>query len=82
MYGIVNKAIQGLITDSFGESLWLKVKEKSGILIDGFLSSDPYPDEITYRLAGAAAEVLQKPLEEVLQAFVAKPFNQNSYSKK
>jgi len=69
MYGIVNKAIQGLVTENFGESTWLKVKEKSCLTVDGFLSSDSYPDEVTYRLAGAAAEVLDMSLENVLIAF-------------
>ena len=61
MYGIVNKAIQGLVTEQFGEQVWNKVKESSGVNIDTFLSSESYPDETTYKLAGAASEVLNIP---------------------
>lgn len=69
MYGIVNKAIQDLITDKFGESEWEAVKEKSGVDVDFFLSNEPYDDAITYKLAGAASEVLGLSVGEVLNAF-------------
>lgn len=69
MYGIVNKAIEDLITEQFGASEWEAVKEKSGIDIDFFLSNEPYDDAITYQLAGAAAEVLGLTVGQVLIAF-------------
>ena len=69
MYGIVNKAIQGLVTENFGKESWEKVKQKSGIEVDSFLSHEPYPDEYTFQLAIAASEVLNMPLKEVLIAF-------------
>lgn len=69
MYGIVNKAIQDLVTENFGIDQWEKVKEKSGIKVDFFLSNEPYPDENTYKLAGAASEVLNISLQDVLIAF-------------
>ena len=69
MYGIVNKAIQDLVTETFGEDKWEAVKEKSAVDVDFFLSNEPYDDSITYKLVGAAAEVLNIPAGEVLQAF-------------
>lgn len=69
MYGIVNKAIQDLITDKFGADEWEAVKEKSGVDVDFFLSNEPYDDALTYRLAGAAAEVLGITLGQVLNEF-------------
>ena len=69
MYGIVNKAIQDLITEKFGRDAWNQVKEKSGVDVDFFLSNEPYDDDITYSLAGAAAEVLNISVGDVLQAF-------------
>ena len=69
MYGLVNKAIQGLVTENFGEEAWVKVKEKAGVTVDSFLSNEPYPDEVTYKLAGAASEVLNMTLENVMIAF-------------
>jgi hypothetical protein len=69
MYGIVNKAIQDLISEKYGTDTWGKVKEKSGVDVDFFLSNEPYDDDITYSLAGAAAEVLNISVGEVLTAF-------------
>jgi len=69
MYGIVNKAIQDLVTDNYGEDKWEAVKEKSGVDIDYFLSNEPYDDDITYKLAGAAADVLGISVGQVLNAF-------------
>ncbi|MBI2271156.1 MAG: heme NO-binding domain-containing protein [Bacteroidetes bacterium] len=69
MYGIVNKAIQGLVTENFGEKAWNEVKIKSGVNVKSFLSNEPYPDDITYKLAGAASEVLNISLRDVLISF-------------
>jgi len=69
MYGIVNKSIQDLITHKYGVDEWEAVKEKSGIDVNFFLSNEPYNDDITYKLAGAAAEVLGLSVGQVLNAF-------------
>lgn len=69
MYGIVNKAIQDLITDKFGADEWEAVKEKSDVNVAFFLSNEPYDDAITYKLASAASEVLGMTVEHVLNAF-------------
>ncbi|MFY8003484.1 MAG: heme NO-binding domain-containing protein [Chitinophagaceae bacterium] len=69
MYGIVNQAIEDLIVGNYGEEKWLAIKEKSGIDVDFFLSNEVYDDNVTYQLAGAAADVLQISVNEVLIAF-------------
>jgi hypothetical protein len=69
MYGIVNQAIQELVTNNYGTEKWQQVLAKSGVKEDFFLSNEPYDDSITYQLAGAASEVLQLPLQSVLHAF-------------
>ena len=69
MYGIINQAVQGLVTEKSGEDIWLKVKEKSNIKVDSFLSNESYSDSITYQLAQAAADVLNISLSEVLMTF-------------
>lgn len=69
MYGIVNKAIQDLITANYGVDKWDEIKEKSGIDVDFFLSNEPYDDAITYQLAGATAEELGISVGDVLQVF-------------
>ncbi len=69
MYGIVNKAIEDLVTENFGFPAWESVKKQSGIELDFFVSNESYDDSVTYKLAMAASEVLKMPLEQVLIAF-------------
>lgn len=69
MYGIVNKAIEDLIVSNFGEDKWIEIKERSGVDIDFFISNEPYDDEITFKLAIAAGEVMNLSVGQVLEAF-------------
>lgn len=69
MYGIVNKAIKELVTINFGEDTWNKVKMKSGIAYDYFLSNESYDDEVTFQLARSVSEVCNISLQDVFIAF-------------
>lgn len=69
MYGLVNKAVVDLVVNKFGEDTWVAIKKKAGVDQDVFVSMDAYPDDITYRLVGAASEVLGIPPAAVLEAF-------------
>ncbi len=69
MYGLVNKAVEDLVCTRFGEQAWEAIRARAGIGVDSFISMDPYPDEVTYKLVGAASEVLGLPPEAVLEAF-------------
>ncbi len=69
MYGMVNKAIEDLVTINFGADKWIAVKRKAGLEIDSFISNDAYPDCITYGLVSAASEVLGLPVSKILFAF-------------
>lgn len=69
MYGIVNKAIQDLVTSNFGEEKWEIILEKSGVEEDFFISGEAYDDAITFKLAQAVSEEMNLSLQEVLIAF-------------
>ncbi|NLR93598.1 heme NO-binding domain-containing protein [Flammeovirga agarivorans] len=69
MYGIVNKAIQGLVIENFGEDKWRSILKESGVSIDMFAGNEIYDDSITFDLAIAASKVLELPLSDVLVAF-------------
>lgn len=69
MYGMVNKAIEGMVCANHGEIVWEKIKAKAGVDIDAFISNEPYDDDITYRLVAAASAVLVLPADEILQVF-------------
>ena len=69
MYGMVNAAIEAMVTEKFGGERWLAVKARAGIDDPMFVSMKQYPDSVTYSLAGAAAQELGIPLPDVLRAF-------------
>lgn len=69
MYGLVNKAIEGLVCDHYGEETWDMIKEKANVDIDAFISMDSYDDEVSYKLVKAASEILGQPPEQVLEVF-------------
>ena len=69
MYGMVNKAIEQMVTQHHGRDTWLRIREKAGVSDEVFIGNESYPDDLTYRLVGAACEVLGKPASEILFAF-------------
>jgi len=69
MYGMINKAVGEMVCGKFGEEAWEDIKAKAGCDIDVFISNDAYPDELTYRLVGAAAEKLGVSADAVLKEF-------------
>ena len=69
MYGMVNKAVEDLVTIKFGADKWQAIKKKAGVTVDSFISMDSYDDSITYGLVGAASEVLGLTPNQILFAF-------------
>lgn len=69
MYGLVNQALQGLITEEYGIEKWNSVKKNAGIEIDYFVSNEPYEDSITFDLIATASDVLNIPSSQILQSF-------------
>jgi hypothetical protein len=69
MYGLVNKAIEDMVCDRFGEETWEEIKKKAQLDVDVFISMDGYPDDVTHRLVKAASEILAISSSEILQAF-------------
>jgi hypothetical protein len=69
MYGMINKAIQDLVTSRFGEEKWQDVRRKAGVGDEVFINMVKYPDDATYKLVGAASEVLGAPPSAILEEF-------------
>lgn len=59
MYGLVNQAIQELVTRKAGEAGWRRVREDAGVADEVFIGAEPYPDELTARLVAGAARALE-----------------------
>jgi len=69
MYGLVNQAVEELITEQFGRAAWQEVKAHAGVTDEVFLRMTPYPDSVTYRLVGSASVILGMPPDKLLEAF-------------
>lgn len=69
MYGLVNKAVEDLVCTRFGAETWAKIQAKADVGVEGFVSMDPYPDAVTYKLVIAASEVLGESVPALLEAF-------------
>ena len=69
MYGLINEAIQGLVTENFGQDAWFKICAKAGLDHTEFVSMQQYPDSETYDLVGAASSVLGMSPELILETF-------------
>lgn len=69
MYGLVNQAVEDLAVKLGGPELWATIVETAGVERPVFVAMAPYDDAVTYRLVGAASEVLGLSAAEVLEAF-------------
>ncbi|MDA8019133.1 MAG: heme NO-binding domain-containing protein [Thermoanaerobaculia bacterium] len=69
MYGMVINALEQMVTDRLGGSAWSRVCDKANVEDTLFLAMSPYPDEVTFALAGAAAEEFELPMGEFLEEF-------------
>ncbi|MBW4694503.1 MAG: heme NO-binding domain-containing protein [Lyngbya sp. HA4199-MV5] len=69
MYGLVNKAIEGMIRSQFGDETWDVIKQTAAVPVDVFISMEAYPDDMTHRLVKAASQVLGLPTTDIMQAF-------------
>lgn len=69
MYGMVNEAMCQMVTEAHGEAVWNRIRHAAGCEVDRFIRMDSYPDDLTYRLVGAAVEELGVPPDKLLHAF-------------
>ena len=69
MYGMINQAVRKLVVDGHGAETWDRICKKAGLTETDFSSLQKYPDDVTYRLVGAASNVLETPPDVILEAF-------------
>ena len=71
MHGLVNKAFQNFIGDSFGATAWREVSQRSGIAQllgpDGFEAMQRYDDSLTESVIDAAVTLLRRPRDSLLE---------------
>jgi hypothetical protein len=69
MYGLVNQVVEDLVCGRYGQATWEDICARAGLDVPSFVSSEPYPDDMTYRLVAAASEVLGLAPATLLEAF-------------
>ncbi|MEY3142352.1 MAG: hypothetical protein RLY21_845 [Planctomycetota bacterium] len=69
MYGLINKAVEGLVRSKFGDSTWDRIRTRAGLPDEPFLSMEQYDDRTTYDLVAAASAELGAPAEAILEEF-------------
>jgi hypothetical protein len=69
MYGMVNQAVKELVLERHGADAWSRICKTAGLDEESFSSLQKYPDEVTFKLVGAASQVLGAPPEQILETF-------------
>lgn len=58
-----------MVIEEFGPETWDTIREKAGMEDEIFISNQGYPDEVTYTLVTVASEVLDEPVDTILEQF-------------
>jgi len=69
MYGLINKAVEGLVRSKFGDATWDRIRARAGLPDEPFIGMEQYPDKTTYDLVGAASAELGAPAAAILEEF-------------
>ncbi len=67
MHGLINRAIQCFVRDSYGQARWVDVSRAADVEITEFEAMLHYDDSTTHKLVEAAAQVIGVPSETVLE---------------
>ncbi|MGC1489554.1 MAG: heme NO-binding domain-containing protein [Albidovulum sp.] len=67
MHGLINRAIQNFLGDTYGDMLWHAVAEEAGVGAQGFEAMLRYEDAVTDAVLDAASRQLAKPREALLE---------------
>ncbi|MBW4708469.1 heme NO-binding domain-containing protein [Roseobacter sp. YSTF-M11] len=67
MHGLVNRAIQRFVIDSYGAAQWSASAQRANLNFVDFEAMWFYDDEITPRLLAAVCDVLDRPYDELME---------------
>jgi hypothetical protein len=67
MHGLTNRAIECFVRDTYGDRVWSDVVARSGLEFETFEAMLRYDDRLTSDVVGAAASILAKPSETLLE---------------
>ena len=67
MHGMVNRALQGFLTATYGHDVWVEVRSQAGLPFADFEAMLDYPDAMTLACFQAACQVLHKHPNALLE---------------
>jgi hypothetical protein len=67
MHGLINKAVQCFVRDSYGAACWSDVARQSNLGFTDFEAMLTYEDELTDVVIDCACDLLQRPREDLLE---------------
>jgi hypothetical protein len=67
MHGLVNRAIQCFVRDTYGADMWEQLAERADAPIAGFEAMFVYDDAVTDRMIDAAEVLLDRSRETILE---------------
>ncbi|MBT8155966.1 heme NO-binding domain-containing protein [Epibacterium ulvae] len=67
MHGLINRAIQAFVTDTYGADRWKSVMDLAGLGFVEFEAMLMYPDDQSFKVLAAMETVLDRPLAEMLE---------------
>ncbi|MGI1662723.1 heme NO-binding domain-containing protein [Palleronia sp. KMU-117] len=67
MYGLVNRALQRFLCDTYGAGAWHDIARATGLRLDDFEPLLTYPEELTMKILAAASERLRQSTDDLLE---------------
>ncbi|MGC3939461.1 heme NO-binding domain-containing protein [Roseobacter sp. EG26] len=67
MHGLVNRAIQRFVVDTYGTAQWAASAKRANLDFTEFEAMWTYEDELTPRVLAAVCDVLDRPYDELME---------------
>ncbi len=67
MHGLINRAIQGFVTDTYGADKWVEAARMADLDFVDFEAMLVYDDGLTPRVLDAVSTVLRRPRSDVME---------------
>lgn len=67
MHGLVNRAIQNFVVDSYGDTQWRAIAKRADIGLVDFEAMWIYDDALTPKVLNAVCDVLERPYDELME---------------
>ena len=67
MHGLINRAVQAFVINTYGEKRWNDIMDASGLGFTEFEAMLVYPEDQSARMLSATEASLERPLAEILE---------------